>query len=206
MEAFFGPCPPAYPPLSPRGCLYSGQSLAGRLDLQNPEFWFPPTNCQPLLLLGGSAPIWGGKPPSSRAIGREMFSSVPQSLDPRGGGSLCCGDEQRRRWGVSQLLKGEESWKGETGGGGHFPLQLGFKDLLPPTQLIVDGTHQSLTYILASATGSDSAVFVAQVLSIPARPQICGWGLPVGVLFQYWFEESSGGSFFFCRPLDTPYS
>lgn len=70
----------------------------------------------------------------------------------------------REGGGVSQLLMGEESWKGETGGGGTLPLQLGFKDLLPPTQLIVDGTHQSLTYILVSATGSDSAVFVAQVL------------------------------------------
>ena len=53
--------------------------------------------------------------------------------------------------------------KERRGEGGHFP-SAWVQRPAPPTQLIVDGTHQSLTYILVSATGSDSAVFVAQVL------------------------------------------
>ena len=73
------------------------------------------------------------------------------------------GDEQRRRWCLTAAYG--RGVLGRRGGGREdTSLQLGFKDLLPPTQIIVDGTHQSLTYILVSATGSDSAVFVAQVL------------------------------------------
>lgn len=96
----------------------------------------------------------------------------------------------REGGGISQLLMGEESWEGRERGGGTLPLQLGFKDLLPPTQLIVDGTHQSLTYILASATGSDSSGFFG-VFFCPGFGvylQDCKFVdevLPVWVLFQY---------------------
>lgn len=75
--------------------------------------------------------------------------------------------------------------KGEEG---TLPLQLGFKDLLPPTQLIVDGTHQSLTYILASATGSDSSGLFFFCPGFGVYLQDCRFVdgvLPVWVLFQY---------------------
>lgn len=135
-----------------------------------------------------------------------MFSSDPQSLDTRGGGSLHCGGWAEKVV-VSHSCYGRGVLAGKGSGRGDTSLAAWVQRPAPPTQLIVDGTHRSLTYILASATGSDSPVFFFFCPGFGVYLQDCKFVdgvLPVWVLFQYWFEESSGGSFF--QALDTTYS
>ena len=115
--------------------------------------------------------FWVGSPilQGKQEKGEKCSLQSPRAWTPEAEGACVVGDEQRRQWCLT-AANGRGVLGGRGRGRGALPLQLGFKDLLPPTQLIVDGIHQSLTYILASATGLDSAVFVAQVLEYTCMP------------------------------------
>lgn len=72
-------------------------------------------------------------------------------------------DGRRRGVDVFWLLIGEESWEGERHWGperGDFFCSLDSKTCSPKTKLKMDGTHQSLPYILASVIASDSALCI----------------------------------------------
>lgn len=204
-----GPLPTSISSPQSQGMFILWSEFTGRLDLQNPEFWFPPCKLSAPPLAGWVCTYFGWEAPSSRGSRKRVSNVLFRPPEPghQRRRELVLWGMSRESGGISQLLMGEESWEGREGGGGTLPLQLGFKDLLPATQLIVDGTHQSLTYILASATGSDSSVFFFFCPGFGVYLQDCKFVdevLPVWVLFQYWFEESSGRSFL--QALDTPYS
>lgn len=84
-------------------------------------------------------------------------------MAPGGGGGLGCGGWERKGVRVFRLLIGEESREGER----RFPLQLGFRGLLPGTKLNTDGIYQSALHVSFRHCRS-GAVFIALVQCVSA--------------------------------------
>lgn len=104
-------------------------------------------------------------------------------------------DGRRRGVDVFWLLIGEESWEGERHWGperGDFFCSLDSKTCSPKTKLKMDGTHQSLPYILASVIASDSALCIIPEVSLFKCEFVDGI-LYVYILFCNGFEQSSSG-------------
>lgn len=116
-----------------------------------------------------------------------MFPSDPQSVDPGGGRSLGRGGREKKGVHVFWLFIGEESWKGER----RFPLQLGFKGLLPRTKLKWT-VFISLPYMLASVIAA-AVLFLLHLFGVYLYGcKFRGGVLYVCASFCYGFEGLTG--------------